>query len=130
MAVEKLIAAVMAELKQIVKTETVVGDPVCIEGTVILPVSKVSFGFGAGGGGGEAGGGGTGGGVSIEPVAFVVLTEGKAHLLSIKGKEVSLGKVFELVPDLIGKFMGGKDKSKPEKEEKEEKAKEEKKRGG
>ena len=125
MAVEKLIAAVMAELKQIVKTETVVGEPVRIEGTVIIPVSKVSFGFGAGGGGGETGGGGTGGGVSIEPVAFVVLTEGKAHLLSIKGKEVSLGKVFELVPDLIGKFVGGKDKAK---EGKEDKAKEEKKK--
>lgn len=125
MSVDKLISAVMAELKQIVKTETVVGEPVRVEGTVIIPVSKVSFGFGAGGGGGEEGGGGTGGGVSIEPVAFVVLTEGKAHLLSLKGKEISLGKVFELVPDLIGKFMGGKDKSK---EEKEEKAKEEKKK--
>ena len=54
MAVEKLINAVMSELKQMVKTETVVGEPVRIDDTVIVPVSKVSFGFGAGGGGGRS----------------------------------------------------------------------------
>ena len=122
--VENLIAVVMGELRQIAKTETVVGEPVTVGDTVIVPVSKISFGFGAGGGGDEekgGGGSGTGGGVSIEPVAFVVIVEGKPQLLSIKGKEVKWSKLLELVPDLVTKFGGGKKKDEGEKEEKKKK---------
>ena len=67
-AVENLVAVVMGELRQIAKTETVVGEPVTVGDTVIVPVSKISFGFGAGGGGADekgGGGSGTGGGVRL-----------------------------------------------------------------
>ena len=122
--VENLIAVVMGELRQIAKTETVVGEPVTVGDTVIVPVSKISFGFGAGGGGDEekgGGGSGTGGGVSIEPLAFVVITGGKPQLLSIKGKEVKWSKILELVPDLVSKFGGAKKKEEGKEEEKKKK---------
>ena len=123
-AVENLVAVVMGELRQIAKTETVVGEPVTVGDTVIVPVSKISFGFGAGGGGDEekgGGGSGTGGGVSIEPLAFVVITGGKPQLLSIKGKEVKWSKILELVPDLVSKFGGAKKKEEGKEEEKKKK---------
>jgi uncharacterized spore protein YtfJ len=121
-AVENLIAVVMGELRQIAKTETVVGEPVTVGDTVIVPVSKISFGFGAGGGGDEksGGGSGTGGGVSIEPVAFVAITGGKVQLLPIKSKEIKWSKILELMPDLVSKFGGGKKKDEDKKEEKKE----------
>lgn len=110
MVVEDLIRTVMESIREIAKTETVVGDPVTIANTVIIPVSKISFGFGAGGGGsgreesgkgGKGEGGGTGGGVTIEPVAFVVVSDGKAQLLPLKEKENTFGKVIDLMPEIV-----------------------------
>ncbi|MFH1007378.1 MAG: spore germination protein GerW family protein [Candidatus Latescibacterota bacterium] len=119
-SVENLIAIVMGELRQIARTETVVGEPVTVGDTVILPVSKISFGFGAGGGGDEKGpgGSGTGGGVTIEPVAFVAITGGKPQLISLKSKEIKWSKILELMPDLIGRFGGGKKKDEGKEEAK------------
>ena len=105
MSVENLIEKVMEEFRQIVKTETVVGEPVVAGDSIIVPVSKISFGFGAGGGGqGDEGGRGTGGGATVEPIAFVVVTEGKAQLLTLKEKEPAFRKVMELVPDILVKL--------------------------
>lgn len=112
MPVDDLIKTVMTELKAICRTETVVGQPVKAGETVIIPVSKVSVGFGAGGGDGKEGcsgnsgsGSGTGGGASIDPVAFIVVTpEGKAQLLPLTQKEVTLAKIIDLIPDVLSKF--------------------------
>ena len=87
MSVDDLIRTMMQEFRQIVKTETVVGDPIEVGGTVIVPVSKISFGFGAGGGkkaNKGDGGSGTAGGASVEPVAFIVIRDGKKVTLKVK----------------------------------------------
>lgn len=112
MPVDDLIKTVMTELKAICRTETVVGQPVKAGETVIIPVSKVSVGFGAGGGDGKEGssgnsgsGSGTGGGASIDPVAFIVVTpEGKAQLLPLTQKEVTVAKIIDMIPDVLAKF--------------------------
>ena len=66
MSVEDLIKTLLQEFRQIVRTETVVGEPVVVGETVIVPVSKISFGFGAGGGKGDRSEGGKGtGGLSL-----------------------------------------------------------------
>ncbi len=108
MSVEDLVRTLMQEFRQIVKTETVVGEPVVAGDTVLIPVSKISFGFGAGGGqgkgGGEGGGSGTGGGASVEPIAFVVIRGGKAQLMPIKEKDATLKKLLELAPDALQKL--------------------------
>lgn len=110
-SVETLIERVMGELHRIVRTETVVGEPVQAGNVTLIPVSRISFGFGAGGQEGK-GQSGTGGGATVEPIAFVVIdAEGKVQILSLKDKELSLGQLVELVPEALAKikkFIGKK----------------------
>lgn len=112
-SVETLIEKVMGELHRIVQTETVVGEPVQAGNVTLIPVSKISFGFGAGGQEGK-GQSGTGGGATVEPIAFVVIdAEGRVQIMNLKDKEASLGQLVGLVPDALAKirkFMGKKKK--------------------
>jgi sporulation protein YtfJ len=112
MSVEDLIKTMMQEFRQIAKTETVVGEPISAGGTVVVPVSKVSFGFGAGGGSDKADGSGSGtaGGASVEPVAFVVIKDGKAQILPVAEKEGSLKGLMDMAPDILKKVKEFKDK--------------------
>ena len=121
MAVEELIKTLLQEFQRIVKTETVVGEPIEVGETVIVPVSKISFGFGAGGGGkgGKAeSGSGTGGGATVEPVAFIVIRDGKAQLLPMQEKGMSIGKLLEFAPDVIKKVKDFREKREKKREEK------------
>lgn len=103
-SVESLIEKVMGELHRIVQTETVVGEPVQAGKVTLIPVSKISFGFGAGGQEGK-GQTGTGGGASVEPIAFVVIDEeGQVQILTLKDKEASLGQLAGLVPEALAKI--------------------------
>ena len=103
MAVSDLIKNVMDELESVMQTKTVVGDPITAGDYTVIPVSKVSFGFGAGGGGSEKNkkgttGEGVGGGWSIEPLAFFVVGTEGARLYSLKQEETVMGKLFDLAP--------------------------------
>ncbi len=134
MDIAEITKNMMEELSKMVRTESVVGKPIQAGNSVVIPVSKVTFGFGTGGGTGvrekkEPGEGvAMGGGASIEPMAFIVITEGKAQLLSVSHKEeLSLGKVIDLIPDLLShvkEWKGGREKR--AKEGKKEEKKEEK----
>jgi len=118
MAIENLIKTMLQELREIVKTETVVGEPLQAGDTIIVPVSKISFGFGAGGGKGgkDDGGTGTGGGGSVEPVAFIVISKGKAQLLPLEEKGMSVGDLLKYAPDVIQKIKSFKEKRDQKKE--------------
>jgi len=106
-SVETLVERVMGELHRIVQTRTVVGEPVQAGQVTLIPVSKLSFGFGAGGGQEGKGQSGTGGGASVEPIGFVVIDEnGKTQILTMHEKEASWGQLVELMPDAIAKVKG------------------------
>ncbi len=128
MSVENIIKEVTSELERMVNTKTVIGEPVEAAGKTIIPVTKVSFGFGSGGGEGkgdkgETGfGGGGGAGAKIEPIAFIVVSEDEARLLTISGK-TDFGKIIESVPEVIEKLKSVKSKMR-KKEEKSEVAEE------
>ena len=128
MSVENIIKEVTSELERMVNTKTVIGEPVEAAGKTIIPVIKVSFGFGSGGGEGkgdkgETGfGGGGGAGAKIEPIAFIVVSEDEARLLTISGK-TDFGKIIESVPEVIDKIRSVKSKM-GKKEEKSEVAEE------
>ena len=115
MSVENIIKEVTGELERMVNTKTVIGEPVEAAGKTIIPVTKVSFGFGSGGGEGKSDkgetgfGGGGGAGAKIEPIAFIVVSEDEARLLTISGK-TDLGKIIESVPDVIDKIISAKSK--------------------
>jgi len=122
--IEELLQAVLPELRQMAKAQTVVGEPIQAGESTVVPVSKVSVGFGAGGGEGESSkgkGSGTGGGAMIEPVAFIVITEGKVKLVPLTAKDTTIGKVIDLVPEILDRVG----KKTPETEEADEEESEE-----
>ncbi|MBQ6441635.1 MAG: GerW family sporulation protein [Lachnospiraceae bacterium] len=92
-----------------ISTKTVVGEPMHVENTIIIPLADVSFGVGAGVFAKEAndnnGGGGLGG--KIQPSALLIIQDGTTKLVSIHNQG-ALNKVMDLVPDIINKFTGGK----------------------
>ena len=91
------------------------------DGTTIIPVSKISVGFGGGGGDASANdksgafGGGIGGGVSVKPIGFLVSTgDGNVRYISVSGNTVH-GQILDLLPSVIDKIqamLGGKKESK------------------
>lgn len=130
MDISNIAKEVMEQIKETVRSETVVGKPVQAEEAVIIPVSKVSFGFGVGGGenkeNSEKGsGGGAGCGAMIEPVAFVVVSKGKAQILPLKSREATLTRIIDLVPSVLEMVKGVKsDDQKKSKQKSKEKDKE------
>jgi sporulation protein YtfJ len=128
MEITDVVKVVMEQIKETVRSETVVGTPVQAEDSVIIPVSRVSFGFGAGGGNkGEPenqGGMGAGGGATVEPVAFVVVSKGKAQLLPLKSREATLTRLIDLIPSILDLAKGIKTKE-PDKGKTRGRAKEE-----
>ncbi|MBE7030889.1 MAG: sporulation protein YtfJ [Ruminococcaceae bacterium] len=114
--IEGLMSVAMENIKQMVDVNTIIGDPVTADdGTIIIPVSKVSFGFGAGGSEFNAKpegkdnknamfGGGAGGGVSINPVAFMVVGKEQIRLLPVSSNMSTIDRVVDMIPDLLNRF--------------------------
>lgn len=106
----------MTSLESMVDVNTIIGDVVTTpDGTVIIPVSKVCFGFAAGGSEFNTNklnkfsdnsklpfGGGSGAGVNIAPMAFLVVKEGTVRLLNLDCMN-SVDKIIELIPDVLDK---------------------------
>ncbi|MBQ2696070.1 MAG: GerW family sporulation protein [Clostridia bacterium] len=127
-----LMETAMSSIKEMVDVNTIVGSAMnAPDGTVIIPVSKVSFGFGAGGT--EFGdrskmaveakanfGGGSGGGALIEPIAFLVVGQGQIRLMPIDKTSSPVEELIEKVPTLVDKvvdFFKKRESKKPKKEE-------------
>lgn len=118
--IEGLMKTAMENIKEMVDVNTVVGDPVeSPDGTVIIPISRVSFGFGAGGGefessGREEGGvkdqqapffgGGSGAGVSVQPVGFLVVGNGQVRLLPVDSNAI-VDRIIEVAPQFISQIQ-------------------------
>lgn len=107
MAVEELVKIVMDELKNLSQTDVYMGKPIQAGTATIIPVSKISMGFGAGGGGSDGDKSksrGTGGGIQIEPVAFLVVQENTTQLLSLKEPGSPVGRLVDLIPEVIAQI--------------------------
>lgn len=120
---EGLLNCSLEKLKGLVDVNTIIGEPITApDGTIIVPVSKVAFGYGSGGSdfGGDKPkdlfGGGSGAGVSIQPLAFLVIQEGNVRLLQMRIMIIRRPAVG-IVPDLIDKFADIFSKGKKEKSE-------------
>lgn len=117
--VVEILKGVVGELREISKSETVVGEPITAGDRTVIPVVKISVGFGAGGGQGESEksgggfGGGGGGGARIEPVAFIIMDESGVSLLPIKKGKWE--EIVEVIPDIAKKISKLKDKFKSDK---------------
>ncbi len=101
-------------------SKTVVGDPITIGNTTIIPLVDVNFGVGAGAMGNSKGTNNAGGGMGgkLSPTAAIVIQDGLIRMMPVS-EESTLSKVLDMVPGVVGKvqdFIGKKEK----KEEKEE----------
>lgn len=116
--IQGLMDTAMSNIKSMVDVNTIVGDPVTTpDGTVIIPISTVSFGFGAGGTQFAAKndtiapqtpmfGGGCGGGANVKPIAFLVVGGGNIKLLPISDKVTPVDRIIDAVPDVVEKVNG------------------------
>ena len=121
--IEGLMNTAMSSIKDMIDVDTIIGEPISTGiDTLIIPISKVSFGFAAGGSEfkGETineyskrekeeqvqyrlpFGGGSGAGVNIEPVAFLVVSNGIVKLLPVT-HDSYVDKLIDYVPDLLDK---------------------------
>lgn len=116
--IQGLIKTAMESIKEMVDVNTVVGDAVeTKDGTVIVPVSRVSAGFAAGGAEYEAGraevrrsgeelsarmpfGGGSGAGVTVQPVGFLVVGEKTVRFLPVDDR-VMIDRILDVAPEVI-----------------------------
>lgn len=120
--IQGLMTAAMENLKEMVDVNIIIGDPVeTPDGSVILTVSKVGFGFAAGGsefmingdsngdGQGQSKGhpfgGGSGGGVSITPIAFLVVNSNEVKMIHLDESTHLYEKILDLAPQAVDKIQ-------------------------
>jgi sporulation protein YtfJ len=114
----------MEKIRDLVDVNAIIGDPITSpDGTIIIPVSKVTFGFVSGGSDipakapNDVFAGGSGAGVTIKPQAFIVVkTDGDVKLLEVGGDNNFIDGLITGVPDLINKVKDIFGKNKEEKE--------------
>lgn len=108
--INNLMSTVMENIKGMIDVDTVIGEPVeTSNGTMIIPISKVGFGFAAGGSdipskdGDKSFGGGSGAGVSISPVGFLVVTPEQIKMVPVSSGNTPVDKIIDYIPVAINK---------------------------
>lgn len=117
--IQGIMDTAMENIKSMIDVNTIVGDAVTTpDGTVIIPISTVSFGFGAGGSEFEGTkktptdakapmfGGGCGGGANVKPVAFMVVGNGTIKLLPVNQQGTASDKLVAMIPEIFDKVNG------------------------
>ncbi|MBQ8922819.1 MAG: GerW family sporulation protein [Oscillospiraceae bacterium] len=111
--VQETLRVTMDEIRGMVDANTIVGQPIqCGNGTTVIPISKVSFGFASGGSdlptkvAKDMFGGGGGAGVSISPIAFLVIMPNDVKLLQLSVNASTPNAIVNMVPDVMDKVTG------------------------
>ena len=120
--VSELMAETIEKIKEAVDANTVVGEPIVAGEITLIPVSKISLGFGTGGSemGGKTPkvmgenpfGGGGGAGVTVSPVCFLIIgRDGSANILGVNAQaSTTVDRLVEMIPGAINKvsnFVSG-----------------------
>lgn len=98
MSFQNFIDTLLEKMKTTIKTESVVGDPITVGDITIVPIAKVTFGFGAGGEDldkNKGFGGGSGGGATITPIGFLIVKNGEVSLVPVHEKETLFDKLID-----------------------------------
>ena len=121
---ENMMNSSIQKIKEMVKADTIIGDPISTsDGTTIIPVSKISYGYASGGSDFASNktpekdmfGGGNGIGVSIVPIAFLVISDGDVKLLQIQSFDGAVDRIIGMAPNIIDKISSMIKKRKEEK---------------
>lgn len=107
--VNRIMESTLEKMREMVDVSTIIGEPITTGKTTLIPVSKVSYGFTSGGTdlpskqNAELFGGAGGGGISITPVAFIVIQDEKVRLMQIDNYTSSADRAISMIPELIDK---------------------------
>lgn len=113
--INEMLSEAASKFKGMIDANSVVGEPIMTQdGTMIVPISKVSFGFGGGGSEfdsktnstGTHFGGGMGGGASVNAEAFLVINNGNVRLVPMGSGSSPVDKIVDMVPGMIDKVNG------------------------
>lgn len=113
-SVPNMMEGMLQRIREMIDANTVVGQPITTpDGTTIIPVSKVSIGFGGGGSDFVSKnlnkmenpfGGGAGGGVKVSPVGFLVVTNGTVRMIPVAAAaSTTADRLVEMIPDTLDK---------------------------
>ena len=124
--IQGLMNITMDKVRQMADANTIIGKPIKTDdGTTIIPVSRISLGFGTGGSdfdgknsaNKEMFGGGSGAGVSIRPVAFLVIKDGMVRTVQLADPSNSIDRALNMLPELVDKLVSLIPDKKPEQPE-------------
>ena len=110
--IQGLMNVTMDKIRQMADSNTIIGKPIKTDdGTTILPVSRISFGFASAGtdfdGKNAANkdlfGGGSGAGVNIQPVAFLVVKDGCVRTIQLSDGSNTIDRALTMLPELVDK---------------------------
>ena len=109
-----MMTSTMAKIKDMIDVNTVIGDPITTpDGVTIIPVSKVSVGFGGGGSdftkkttaGDNPFGGGVGGGVKVTPICFLIVKDGNVRMLNVMPPASNtFDRLIDMTPQVIDRI--------------------------
>ena len=108
-----MLEGTIQKIREMVDVNSVIGQPITTpDGVTIIPVSKVSVGFGGGGsdfasskGGENPFGGGVGGGVNVTPICFLIVKDGNVRMMPVAAPaNTTADRIVEMVPDTLDKL--------------------------
>ena len=115
-SVSELMETTMTKIREMVDSNSVIGEPITTpDGVTLVPVSRVTFGFGGGGGDlvkqRDGFAGGSAAAVKIEPIGFLVIRNGVVNMLNIQPPASNtLDRIVDLIPQLMDKAEQLRDK--------------------
>lgn len=119
-AVQGLMGTTLDKIREMVDSDTIIGKPIQIDGITILPISKVTFGFASGGSDFGASsqkdlfGGGGGAGVTIQPVAFLIVQDGAVRTVQLADAGNTVERAITMMPEMMDKVSNMLKKEKPQ----------------
>ena len=106
--VENMIKTTLSQIEKVLNNKTVVGEPITVGDTTLIPLLSLGFGFGVGGSGKSDDvkqGGGTAGGGGMRPVAIIIVNKAGVRIEPIKsGVAAAIEKLGEKMPDMVDKI--------------------------
>lgn len=126
--INSLMDTTMKKIKELVDVNTIIGDPITTpDGTTIIPVSKVTYGFASGGSdlptkkdNRECFGGGSGAGVTIQPIGFLTITKGNVRMVPIEKYDGPADRIVGMIPEAFDKISSFFNRDKKDKTDLEE----------
>lgn len=119
-SIKSIMDTTLDSIRTTIDANTIIGDPIRTETTVVVPISKVTIGFGIGGGEYSRGqsekkeiqntddsnfAGGSAGAISLQPVAFVVVENGETRLMSLDHNINMVDNILSVTPKILEKIQ-------------------------